>query len=124
MTGFKKLLYIYIYIMALNNSFGDFKQFIIDNNIIGTSAGVCVALAAKDAISSFVNDVMLPAIITFLRTLNSDFLTKYLSIGDNAKFKIIDFLKQTTTFILTIIISFIFVKITFGYLLGINIKKK
>jgi large-conductance mechanosensitive channel len=101
----------------------EFKHFIIDNNIIGTSAGVCVALAAKDGIQSLVGDIIIPAIILFLRTLHIDILTKYLPIKGSTQFKITDFVKQMITFILIVIISFVFVKITFGYLLGINIKK-
>jgi len=42
--------------IVLNSGLSQIKKFIIDNNIVGTSAGVGVGLAAKDAIQSLVND--------------------------------------------------------------------
>ena len=99
---------------------GDLKRFIIDNNIVGTSAGVCIALAAKDGIQSLVGDIIIPTIVMILKALHIDFLTKYLPVTDKTQLNITDFVKQMITFILIIIISFIFVKFAFGYLLGVR----
>ena len=107
----------------LTNEMSDLKKFIIDNNIVGTSAGVCIALAAKDGIQSLVGDVIIPAIVIILRMLHIDMLTKYLPVNGKTEFKITDFIKQMVTFVLIIIISFIFVKFAFGYLLGVNYVK-
>ena len=41
----------------------DFNKFIIDNNIIGTCAGVIIALVTKDLILSFVSDIIIPLFI-------------------------------------------------------------
>ena len=108
---------------GLKNGIGDLKQFIIDNNIVGPSAGVCVALAAKDGIQSLVGDVIIPTIVMFLHALHIDFLTKYLPVNGKVQINITDFVKQFVTFILIIIISFVFVKIAFGYLLGVGYTK-
>lgn len=108
---------------GLKNGMGDLKQFIIDNNIVGTSAGVCVALAAKDGIQSLVGDVIIPGIVMFLHALHIDFLTKYLPVNGKVQINITDFVKQFITFILIIIISFVFVKVAFGYLLGVGYTK-
>ena len=108
----------------MDNSVSDFKKFIVDNNIVGTSAGVCVALAAKDGIQSFVGDIIIPAIVLLLHTLRIDMLSKYLPINGGSQFNVESFAKQFITFILIIIISFLFVKFTFGYLLGIESKSK
>jgi large-conductance mechanosensitive channel len=108
---------------GLKNGMGDLKQFIIDNNIVGTSAGVCVALAAKDGIQSLVGDVIIPAIVLFLHALHIDFLTKYLPVTGKTQINVTDFIKQFVTFILIIIISFVFVKVAFGYLLGVGYTK-
>lgn len=97
-----------------------FKQFIVDNNIVGTSAGVCVALAAKDGIEALVGDVIIPLIIMLLHTLHIDGLSKYLPVNGKSELNITDFIKQMITFILIIFISFIFVQFAFGYLLGVN----
>jgi len=97
-----------------------FKQFIIDNNIVGTSAGVCVALAAKDGIEALVGDVIIPLIIMLLHALRIDSLSKFLPVNGHTELNITDFVKQMITFILIIIISFIFVQFAFGYLLGVN----
>ncbi len=110
--------------MNLNNNFSEFKQFIIDNNIIGTLAGVCIALAAKDGIQSFVGDIVIPSIVFLLHALHIDILTKYLPVNGVAQFKVGDFLKHMITFVLIISMTFLFVKVTFNYLLNIDLKKK
>lgn len=109
--------------LSLNSGISEIKKFIIDNNIVGTSAGVCVALAAKDGIQSFVGDIIVPAFILLLRTLHIDSLTKYLPVNKNANFNITNFIKQLITFVLIIIISFLFVRIAFVHLLGIDTSK-
>jgi len=109
---------------ALNNNLAEIKQFIIDNNIVGTSAGVCIALATKDGIQSLVGDIIIPAIVMLLHTLHIDGLAKYLPVKGTAKLNITDFIKQFITFILIIVISFVFVKFAFGYLLGVTNAKK
>jgi large-conductance mechanosensitive channel len=108
---------------GLNGTVNEIKRFIIDNNIVGTSAGVCIALAAKDGIQSLVGDIIIPAIVLTLKTMNINFLTKYLPVAGKVQLNLVDFVKQMITFILIIIISFVFVKFAFGYLLGINYTK-
>jgi len=97
-----------------------FKQFIVDNNIVGTSAGVCVALAAKDGIEALVGDIIIPILVMLLHALRIDGLSKFLPVNGHTQLNITDFVKQMVTFILIIIISFIFVQFAFGYLLGVN----
>jgi large-conductance mechanosensitive channel len=97
-----------------------FKQFIIDNNIVGTSAGVCVALAAKDGIEALVGDIIIPILVMLLHALRIDGLSKFLPVNGSAALNVTDFVKQMVTFILIIFISFIFVQFAFGYLLGVT----
>jgi large-conductance mechanosensitive channel len=108
----------------LTSGISNLKQFIIENNIVGTSAGVCVALAAKDGIQSLVGDIIIPSMIILLHTLNIGSLTKYLPVNGKAQLNITQFIKQMITFFLIIIISFLFVNVAFGYLLGIDNSKK
>ncbi len=110
--------------MVLENSLTDIKQFIISNNIVGSVAGVCIALAAKDGIQSLVNDIIMPAILLLLNSLHIESLKKYLPASNARHFNVNNFIKQMITFILVISISFLFVKIAFGYLLGITENKE
>jgi len=109
---------------ALNNNLVEIKKFIVDNNIVGTSAGVCIALATKDGIQSLVGDIIIPSIVILLHTFHIDGLAKYLPVKGSAKLNVTDFIKQFITFILIIVISFVFVKVAFGYLLGVTDTKK
>jgi len=105
--------------MDTNNVLGQMKKFITDNNIVGTSAGVCIALATKDGIQSFVGDIIMPSIVMLLHSLNIDSLQNYLPVNGQSHLNIPNFIKQMITFILIIVISFLFVKIAFEYLLNI-----
>ena len=111
-------------ISNLNSGVSQINKFIVDNNIVGTSAGVGIGLAAKDAIQSLVNDVLLPSIVALLRKLNMDGVTQILPVGNKAELNFISFIKQMITFILVVMVSFLFVKLAFDYLLGVETTKK
>ena len=96
------------------------KKFILGNNIIGTSAGVCIALAAKDSIQSMVNNVIVPLILIFIQKLNITYLKNYLPNSETSNLDFSLFIKNLITFILVIFVSFIFVKFAFEYLLDIK----
>jgi large-conductance mechanosensitive channel len=105
--------------MVLETGITNIKQFIVDNNIVGTSAGVCIALAAKDGIQSLVNDIIVPFILLILNSVHIESLKKYLPTNGHKYINITNFIRQVIVFALVIVISFLFVKIAFGYLLGI-----
>ena len=96
------------------------RKFVVDNNIVGTSAGVCIALATKDGIQSFVQDIVIPGIVIILHSLHVDWLTKILPLHGKSQLNVLNFINQFVTWILIIIISFVFVKFAFEYLLGIT----
>ena len=96
------------------------RKFVVDNNIVGTSAGVCIALATKDGIQSFVQDIVIPGIVIILHSLHVDWLTKILPLHGKSQLNVLNFINQFITWILIIIISFVFVKFAFEYLLGIT----
>jgi len=105
------------------NEFRDnMKKFIVDNGIIGTAAGVCIAVSTKDTIQSFVNDVIMPSIYFLLVSMNTSLFSKTLStkhVIDIPKFAI-----QFVTWIFVCIITFIFIRVAFGTLFGVhNISK-
>lgn len=96
------------------------RKFVVENNIVGTSAGVCIALATKDGIQSLVQDIIIPGIVILLHSLHVDWLTKILPIHGKSQLNVLNFVNQFVTWILIIIISFVFVKFAFEYLLGIT----
>ena len=96
------------------------RKFVVDNNIVGTSAGVCIALATKDGIQSLVQDLIIPGIVIILHSLHVDWLTKILPVHGKSPLNILNFINQLITWFLIIIISFVFVKFAFEYLLGVT----
>ena len=94
------------------------KKFLIDNNIVGTAAGVSIALVTKDTISSLVGDVLIPGIIFLLLKLNIQSLTEILPGKSEFDFK--NFIKEFISWIFVVVITFLFVKIAFEGLLGVN----
>jgi large-conductance mechanosensitive channel len=96
------------------------KKFIVENNIVGTSAGVCIALAVKDGIQSMVGDIIIPGLLILARGLHIDFLKNYLPENGKTNLDVSAFIKQMITFILVVIVSFAFVKLSFEYLLNIK----
>jgi large-conductance mechanosensitive channel len=99
------------------------RKFVVDNNIVGTSAGVCIALATKEGIQSLVQDVIIPSIVLLLHNLHIDWLTKILPVHGKSQLNVLNFVNQLITWILIIIISFVFVKFAFEYLLGVTNSK-
>ena len=97
------------------------KKFLVDNNIIGTAAGVSIALVTKDVISSLVGDVIIPGIIFLLLKLNIRSLTEILP--GNSEFHFIDFIKEFISWLFVVIITFVFIKIAFEGILGIDSKQ-
>lgn len=109
---------------GLGDGLSQIKKFVVDNNIVGTSAGVGVGLAAKDGIQSLVNDIIMPSLVSLFHYLNFDTASKFLPVGEKAKLNVVNFIKQMITFIITVGVSFLFVKLSFDYLLGIDSSKK
>ena len=115
--------YFIILLLYMSEFVVQLRKFVVDNNIVGTSAGVCIALATKDGIQSLVGDIIIPGMVILLHSLHIDSLTKILPVNGKAQLNIVDFLKQLITWVLIIILSFVFVKFAFEYLLGITNNK-
>jgi large-conductance mechanosensitive channel len=94
------------------------KKFIVDNGIIGTTAGVSIALASKDLISSLVGDIIIPAISLLTFKLNIKWLNAILP--GKTVFDVTSFSKHTVSWIFIMIITFIFIKTAFETILGAN----
>lgn len=94
------------------------KDFIVNNGIIGTTAGVIIALVSKDLIMSLTNDIIFPSIILLLLRLNIDSLN--LILPDNSKIDLLNFLKQLFSWGVVIVITYIFIKNIFEKILRID----
>ena len=103
-------------------NYEDFKKFIKDNNVVGFASAMIIALATKDLISSIISNIVVPGINMFLLTLQIKALTKFLPGKESEKSKIdlIPFINSLLTFVLTVIITFLFILYTFQILLGIK----
>ena len=102
-------------------NFEDFKKFILENGIIATTAGVTIGIASKDLVLSLSGDILVPIIIILLYWLNIKSLKHYLPSG-KTKLDLENFLKNVLSWIIVVVLTFVFVKITFHYLLGIEKK--
>jgi large-conductance mechanosensitive channel len=111
--------------MNISNQFSNpskFKEelinFLVENKVIGTVAGVGIALASKDLIQSMVGDVVFPSIYYVLLKTHGKYFTKILP--DNTKFDVPNFIKHLISWIFIIIITYFFVTVVFKMLLGVN----
>jgi large-conductance mechanosensitive channel len=94
------------------------KEFIIDNGIIGTMAGVAIALYTKDLILSFSGDIVIPLINKALLGLNIKSLTSILP--HKVKFNVVLFFQNLISWILGVLITYLFIQYTIKMFLGIS----
>ena len=92
----------------------------MDNNTIGTIAGVCIGASAKDFIHSVVSSVIFPGLkksLSFIPVpLFQNLVDKKNLINYN------DFFTQLIAFVLTLLSTMMFIKIAFNSFLGIKNK--
>jgi len=96
--------------------FSQLQKFIVDNGIIGTTAGVAIALATNELIKSLASDVIVPAIIILCLRLNVKWLTAF--FPGKTELDLTNFSKQIIGWVLVVVITFFFIKTTFEGLLG------
>lgn len=99
-----------------------FKKFIVDNGIVGTCAGVIIALVTKDLILSLVGDIIIPVFIILFFKLNIKWLTAVLPGKSNFDFT--SFFKNFISWVITMMVTFFFIQTTFEFLLGIKKEDK
>jgi large-conductance mechanosensitive channel len=97
------------------------KQFIIDNGIIGTMAGVAIALYTKDLILSFSGDIIIPLMNKLLLSLNIKSLTSILP--HKVKFNVVLFFQNLISWFLGVLITYLFIQYTVKFLFGISGEK-
>jgi len=112
------ILYIYNIMSNLDSFKNNFKHFIVNNNVIGTTAGVCIGLVTKDFISSLVADIIIPLIVLSLKKIQINYITKILPIKTSLNITL--FINNFTTWIILIVISYLFIQYAFIQLLDIK----
>lgn len=87
-----------------------FKQFLLNNNIVATTAGVLIAYAAWDFIRSLVGDLLLPGF--YYLFLSHQTLSKMFKPVH--KLDVSNFVARTLSFVMVIVLTFY----TIQYLVG------
>jgi large-conductance mechanosensitive channel len=85
----------------------ELKHFVQQNNLIGYAISVIFALTLKDVLSSFIGDLLVPGINTFLISLNLKQLSRYLPGKPNLDIQ--PFIKSLLTFLLTFFLVYLMI---------------
>lgn len=112
---------LYIIMDLINpNSFKDsFSKFVVENGVIGAAAGVSIAIASNEMITSFVGDILIPLIYLLLIHIN---VTAAKVLPHKTKLDFVRFIQKFVTLIFVSIISFLCVRFFFNNFLGIDNK--
>jgi large-conductance mechanosensitive channel len=94
-----------------------FSSFIVDNGVVGTAAGVSIAIATKELITSFVGDILIPTIYIILIHINKNFVS---FLPTKTKIEGLQFIHNFTTWFFVIVITYLFVRLFFNNFLGIR----
>jgi large-conductance mechanosensitive channel len=100
--------------MSFREKFG---KFIVDNGIAATAAGVSIAISTKDLITSFVANILIPLMYLFLIKINA---TAVKILPENNKINGTLFIQHFITWILVIVITFLFIQYFFNNILGVS----
>lgn len=91
-----------------------FKDFIVKNGVIATTAGITIGFATSTFVKSFVSDVIMPAIFTVLvkTTGKKSFFSEYLH---NQNFRFANFVSELITWILIVLAAWLVLSIIYRY---------
>jgi large-conductance mechanosensitive channel len=115
------ILSTYIIMDLINpNSFKDkFSKFVVENGVVGAAAGVSIAIASNDMITSLVGDILIPLVYLLLIRINAN-ATKFLP--HKTKLDVIKFIQKFVSLIFVTVISFLFIQYFFNNFLGVRNK--
>jgi len=99
------------------------KKFLLDNNIIATTAGVLIAYSAWDFIQSFVGDLILPGIyfLIIARFVKNDFVSSVFEPVN--RLNLPKFITRFISFIVVLTFTFLFIQYIIKNWLNENAKK-
>jgi large-conductance mechanosensitive channel len=90
----------------------EIKTFVIDNNILGYSIAMIIALTLKDFVSTFIGNFIVPAINILLIQLQIKSLTKLLP--GNETIELSPIIKSFLSFLFTFLLVFLSITIFFS----------
>lgn len=97
-----------------------FKEFITNNGIIATTAGITIGFATASFVKSFVADVVLPIVFLLLvkgtgkvSSGTSTFFSKFLS---NKEFMFTNFISELITWVLIVLSAWLILELVFKYI--------
>lgn len=102
------------------NLYKHLKQFILENNTVGTIAGVCIGAASKDFILSLVGNVVIPNVNNLMLHIPYKPFVKLLPHHLVASYS--TFFTHFITWLLALIFTMLFIRIAFNAILGIKRK--
>ena len=90
----------------------DFKSqlytFLIENKVMGYTAGFCIALVTKDLIQSLISDIFIPIILILVSFIKIKAIINILPKSNGLN--IIQFINQIVTWIIMVIVTFLFIQ--------------
>ena len=98
-----------------------FKEFIVENRLVGTAAGVTIGVTTKDVIQSLVGDIVIPFFYLILFQFTG--VEKIELLPGKTTFDFTSFSRQFITWILSVIAIFFFVYYFFMSVIGIKKQK-
>jgi large-conductance mechanosensitive channel len=90
----------------------EIKTFVIDNNLLGYSIAMIIALTLKDFVSTFIGNFIVPAINLLLIQLQIKSLTKLLP--GNEIIELSPIIKSFLSFLLTFLLVFLSITMFFS----------
>lgn len=90
----------------------EIKTFVIDNNLLGYSIAMIIALTLKDFVSTFIGNFIVPAINLLLIQLQIKSLTKLLP--GNESIELSPIIKSFLSFLLTFLLVFLSITMFFS----------
>jgi large-conductance mechanosensitive channel len=88
------------------------KTFLKENNVVGFSVAMIVALTLKDLVEAFIGNLLVPGINTFLLSLQIKSFSKYLPGGD--KINLLPVIKALITFLFTFMVVYLSITTVFA----------
>ena len=101
----------------------NFKKFLMDNNIIATTAGVLIGYSAWDFIQSFVGDLILPGFYFLIigRFVKNDFVSSIFEPVN--RLNLPKFFTRLISFSVVLVFTFLFIQYIIKNWLNDNTKK-
>jgi len=96
------------------SSTDSFKDFIVKNGIIATTAGITIGFATSTFVKSFVSDIIMPTIFTILvKSIGKKtFFAEYLQ---SKNFRLTNFISELVTWVLVVLAAWLVLGIAYKY---------